>query len=345
MKIIKIIAFCLAAITLFSFVGCGEQKPVLNVYNWGDYMDPDVITEFEKEYGVKVKYDTFTSNEDMYAKISAGGVNYDIAIPSDYMIEKMINQNLVEEINLNNVPNYKNIDSRFKNLAYDPDNKYSVAFTWGVVGILYNKTKVTEPVDSWNILWDEKYENEIYMYNSQRDSLAPSFKRLGYSLNSVNPTELEEAKNELIKQRPLVQAYLDDAVKDNMIGNQGSLAVVYSGDAVYCMDKNPDLAFAFPKEGTNVFYDAVIIPKGAKNKELAEKFIDFLCRDNIALKNTEYIGFSTTNAETYKQLPIELKENPAYWVPEDVVTQGEVYKDLGEFIKEYDKAWTEICAQ
>ncbi len=345
MKTIGLISFCINVFMIFCLVGCSEKKPLLYVYNWGDYMDPEVITQFQEEYGVKVKYDTFTSNEDMYAKISAGGVYYDIAIPSDYMTEKMIKQNLVEEINFNNIPNYKNIDRRFTNLPYDPNNKYSVAYTWGAVGILYNKTKVTEPVDSWNILWDEKYENDIFMYNNPRDSLSPSLKRLGYSLNTQNISELEQAKKELIKQRPLVQAYLDDAVKDNMISNQGVLAVVYSGDAVYCMEKNHDLAFAYPEEGTNIFYDAAVIPKGAKNKELAEKFINFLCRDDIALKNTKYIGFATTNAETYKNLPTELKNNPAYWVPEEVTAKGEVYKDLGEFIKEYDKAWTEICAQ
>ena len=329
-------------ITIF-LGGCGSKdQTTLNVYNWGDYIDSSVIKQFEKETGIKVNYDTFATNEEMYVKINKGNASYDIAIPSDYMIEKMIKEGLVEKIDFNNIPNYQYIEDRFKNLEFDPTNEYSVPYMWGTLGILYNKKMVDEPVDSWDILWNPKYEKQILMLDSQRDSLAVALKKLNYSMNSTNDAELEAAKNALIEQRPLVLAYVGDEVKDKMIGEEAALAVVWGGDAVTMHRENPDLEYVIPKEGTNLFVDSIVIPSTAKHKAEAEKFIDFLCRTDIAFKNTDYIGYSTPHMEARKQLDPELANNPiAYPEPEDL-ENAEIFIDLGTYIEQYNRVWTEI---
>ena len=241
--------------------GDGSEKVVLNVFNWGDYMCDTVLEAFEKEYPhIKVNYETYTTNEDMYVKIKTGGSAYDVAFPSDYMIKRMIDEGLVKEINMDNIPNYKYIDDQFKNLSYDPDNKYSVPYLWGTVGILYNKTMVTEPVDSWSILWDEKYKKQIIMSDSERDSIGVTLKMLGYSMNTKNIDELEEAKQKMIEQKPLVLAYLVDEAKDMMVAESAAMAVVWSGDALIAMGENENLAYAIPKEGTNYWFDCMVIP-------------------------------------------------------------------------------------
>lgn len=329
--------------------GAGAAAPksdvTINVYNWGDYIDEEILDQFKEETGIRISYDTFASNEDMYTKIKLGGANYDIAIPSDYMVEKMIKEGLLEAIDYSNIPNIENIDERFKGMAYDPDGTYSVPYMWGTLGILYNTKMVDGPVESWDVMWDENNKDQIFMYDSMRDSLAASFKRLGYSLNNTNPDELKEAKDALIQQKPLVQAYAGDNVKDKMIGGEGAYALVYSGDAVYCIEENPDLDYVVPEEGSNKWFDAIVIPKGAQHKKEAEMFIDFLCRGDIALKNTEYIGYSTVNSAAFDMLPEEMQSDPVYWPEDEVYNKCEVFLDLGEFIKEYDKAWTEILAR
>ncbi len=317
----------------------------VNIYNWGEYIDESLIDQFEEETGIKVNYDTFDSNESMYVKLKNGGVNYDLVIPSDYMIEKMKNEDMLEELNYDNIPNYQYIREDLKNASFDPENKYSVPYFWGTVGILYNTTMVSDPVDSWDILWNDKYTNQIFMYDSQRDSLMVALKKLGYSLNTTNEAELEEAKQLLIDQKPLVQAYVGDPIRDKMIGEEGALAVVYSGDAVFCIEQNPNLAYAIPKEGSNTWYDSMVIPKGAKNKENAEIFINFMTNPDNALKNTEYIGFATTNQATFDMLPEETKSSVAYWPPAEAIVNNEVFTSLdAETTALYDKIWTEVLA-
>lgn len=325
--------------------GCSNQdQTVLNVYNWGDYIDESVIDEFEKEFNIKINYEDFATNEEMYVKIKSGGTDYDVAFPSDYMIEKMIREDLLLKLDMNNIPNYKHIDERFKNLDFDPNNEYSVPYMWGTVGILYNQKVVNESVDSWDILWDKKYEGQILMLDSQRDSIAVALKKLGYSMNSRNLGELEEAKAELIKQKPLLLAYVGDEVKDMMIGEEAALAVVWSGDAVYMMEENEDLRYVVPKEGSNYWFDNMVIPATSNNKKEAEMFIDFMTRPEIALKNTEYIGYSTTNTETMKLLDPEVVNNEVAYPDDEVLDNCEVFLDPAEFIKEYDRIWTEIKA-
>nr|WP_296085763.1 extracellular solute-binding protein [uncultured Blautia sp.] len=272
----------------------GEE---LIVYNWGEYIDPDVLTMFEEETGIHVVYEEFETNEILYPKISSGAIAYDVVCPSDYMIQRMIENDLLSEINFDNIPNLKNIGKQYleQSRQFDPENKYSVPYCWGTVGILYNKTMVDEPVDSWSILWNPKYKDNILMQDSVRDAFGATLKYLGYSLNSTDLDELNEAKNLLIEQKPLVQAYVIDQVRDKMIGNEAALGVIYSGEAIYTQKENPNLEYVIPKEGSNIWIDSWVIPKNAENKENAEKFINFLCRPDIALKNFEYITYSTPN--------------------------------------------------
>ena len=234
----------------------------------GDYIDPEIITMFEDETGIDVVYEEYETNEIMYPKVQSGAIAYDVVCPSDYMVQRMIENDLLAEINYENVPNLKYIDDIYMEMSkqYDPENKYSVPYLWGTVGILYNKKMVDEPVDSWNILWDEKYTDSILMQDSVRDAFAVALKSLGYSLNSTDLDELEAAKKLLIKQKPLVQAYVIDQVRDKMIGNEAALGVIYSGEALYCQKENPDLEYVIPKEGSNLWIDALVIPKNAQKK-------------------------------------------------------------------------------
>lgn len=344
MKMSKIKIIGIAAILLcqlLGMTGC-EKSEVIYVYNWMEYIGDDVIAKFQEETGIKVKYDTFETNESMYAKIKSGGGGYDIIFPSDYMIERMINEDMLEEIDMDNIPNFKYVDERFISPEYDKDNKYGVPYMWGTLGIVYNKTMVDEPVDSWDVLWDEKYTKQIFMYDSERDTIALALKRLGYSLNTRSEQELEDAKLSLIQQKPLVKAYLNEPIKDKMIGDEGALAVMYSGDAFYCQDLNPDLGYVVPKEGSNVFFDGMVIPKGAKNKSGAEKFINFLCRPDIAAENSEFIGYTTVISDAIPLMDEEITSNPTFIASDEEMGRCEFFYDLGDFKKNYSEAWQQI---
>lgn len=323
--------------------GCsGGGKETLYVLNWGDYIDEEMIALFEEEYDVKVQYDTMSSNEEMLVKLESTDNIYDICFPSDYIIEKLIAADMLHPLNKENIPNLKNIDERFLDLSFDPGNVYSVPYMWGTVGILYNTALVDDPVDSWDILWNEKYAGKILMYDSLRDTIGITLLKLGLDINTRNEADILAAQEVLIEQKPLVLAYLDDNIKDRMIAGEGALSVVYSGDAVYCMGENPDLAYAVPKEGTNLWFDNVIIPKTSKNTELAEKFIDFLCRADVALANTEYVAYSSPNAAALAQLDAEWLEDEVYNPPQDVLDRGYVFHDLGDFVEVYNNAWLHV---
>lgn len=341
----KKLALGLVFVFLFSLLtGCGssEAKRSLYVYNWGDYIDESVIGDFEKEYGIKVIYETFATNEDMYVKIKQGGTKYDVAIPSDYMIEKMAKENLLEPIDQAKITNLSDISPEFMNLPFDKGNQYSVPYMWGTVGIIYNKTMVSDPVDSWDILWNEKYKGQIIMLDSQRDALAVSLKKLGYSLNTREDSELEAAKQALIDQKALLLAYAGDNLKDMMISGEGAMAVCWSGDAMYMISENPDLAYALPKEGSNLWFDNMVIPKGAQNIEEAHLFIDFMNRPEIAQRNVEYIGYSTPNMKTKELLDPEVSSNPAAYPDMKSLSNFEVFLDPGDYIEKYNQIWTEV---
>lgn len=345
-KSIKVLVI-MSLILVIGFIstGCGDNKAVLNVYNWGDYIDPDVIKDFQKEFNVKVNYNTFATNEDMYVSIKKGGTSYDVAFPSDYMIERMIDEDMLEKINRDNIPNISNIEDRFLYLDFDPNNDYSVPYMWGTVGIIYNKEMVDDEVDSWDILWNEKYKGQILMLDSQRDSIAVALKKLGYSMNSRNTDELEQAKEDLIKQKPLVYAYVGDEVKDIMVGEEAALAVVWSGDAVAMIRENENLEYAIPKEGTNLWFDNMIIPKNSKNKEMAEQFINFMQRPEIAARNTDYVGYSTPNYKAMELLPEDIVNSKVAYPTEEEMGDVEIFKDPKDFLKVYDDIWLEIKAQ
>ena len=318
------------------------------VYNWGEYIDPDVLTMFEEETGISVIYEEFETNEIMYPKIKSGAIAYDVVCPSDYMIERMVKEDLLAEINWDNVPNIKNIDPTYmdQSKSFDPDNAYSVPYCFGTVGILYNKTMVDEPIDSWDVLWDPKYTDNILMQDSVRDAFAVALKRKGYSLNSTDVNELEEATADLIKQKPLVQAYVIDQVRDKMIGNEAAIGVIYSGEAIYTQWENENLEYVIPKEGSNVWIDSWVIPKNAQNKENGEKFINFLCRPDIALMNFEYITYSTPNKEARALIEDEELRNSTIAFPTaDMLKDCETFRFLGNDADAfYNELWNKVKA-
>lgn len=333
-----------------SFTGCSNNskestnKNVIKVFNNGDYINPDLINLFEEQTGIKVIYDTYDSNEIMYQKVKSSPGTYDLIFPSDYMVEKMLKENMLEKINYDNIPNYINIGEKFKGLPYDPTNEYSVPYMWGTIGIIYNADKIKDPIDSWDALWNPKYKGEIFMFDSIRDTIAIALKKLGYSLNSTNKEEIYAAADELIKQKPLVQSYVMDEVKDKMVNEEGYFATVYSGDAIYIQDEAPDLnlKYVIPKEGSNKWFDTMVIPKDAPNKDGAEKFINFLSDPEMAKENVEYIGYATPNIAAYNLLDEETRNNPTVYPPDEVLDKCEAFIDLGDKIKLYDDAWLNV---
>ncbi len=331
--------FCVA------LTGCGDSdQPMVYVYNWGDYIAEDVIDLFEEETGIKVRYEMFDTNEDMYVKVKAGGNAYDVLIPSDYMIEKMVKEDMLLELNYDNIPNAAQTDPKFLNQPYDAENKYSIPYMWCTLGIIYDQTMVTDPVDTWEVLWNDNYAKEIIMLDSPRDTIGIALKVLGYSMNSTDPAELDAAKVKLQAQRPLVLAYLVDQTKEKMISGEAAMAITWSGDAITIMEQNENLRYSVPKEGSNYSIDAMVIPKTSQNKENAEAFINFMCRPDIALKNTEYIRYSTPNMGAYELLPDEIKNDGVGYPEDSVIEKCEVYVDPGDAISLYDKAWTELFA-
>lgn len=319
------------------------------VYNWGEYLDPEVITMFEEETGINVVYEEFETNEIMYPKVQSGAIAYDVVCPSDYMIQRMIENDLLAELNFNNIPNVKNIGEQYfkQSQQFDSDNKYSVPYCWGTVGILYNKTMVDEPIDSWSVLWDEKYKDNILMQDSVRDAFAVALKYKGHSLNSTDLDELEEAKQLLIEQKPLVQAYVIDQVRDKMIGNEAAIGVIYSGEAIYTQWENPDLEYVIPKEGSNVWIDSWVIPKNAKHKENAEAFINFLCRPDIAKMNFDYITYSTPNTAARELIEDpEIRNSKIAFPDASELERCETFRFLGdENDAIYNQLWREIKSQ
>ena len=329
----------------------------LYVYNWGEYIDEDVISQFEEETGITVVYDLFETNEEMYPVIEAGAVNYDVVCPSDYMIQKMRENDLLAELNFDNIPNIDQIDPAYMEMsqAFDPENKYSVPYCWGTVGILYN-TKLLEELGvpaptKWADLWDERLSGEILMQDSVRDAFMVALKKDGYSMNSESKDELEQAKQELIDQKPLVQAYVIDQVRDKMIGGEAAVGVIYSGEMLYIQDEvanlglDYNLEYVIPEEGTNLWLDSWVIPKNAKNKENAEKWIDFMCRPEIAKANFEYITYSTPNKGAFELLDEDMQNNKAVFPDIDSLKDSEVYQYLGDDTDAiYNELWKEVKA-
>ncbi|MCL1804002.1 MAG: ABC transporter substrate-binding protein [Eubacteriaceae bacterium] len=335
---------CCVLLAAAPFSGCTKARSeTLYVLNWGAYIDPEVNDMFEEEFDCKVVYTTYDSNESMYVKAKQNSSPCDVVFPSDYMVEKMVREGMLYKLNKANIPNMANIDPKLLGMDYDPGNDYTVPYFWGTVGILYNTAMVNGPVDSWGILWDEQYKGNIIMYDSQRDTIGVALKYLGYSMNSRNMDEITEAEELLVSQKPLVIGYYTDIMQEMLIGEEGALGVTYSGDAVYSITQNPDLAYSVPKEGSNKWFDSAAILETSENKEMAEKYINFLCRDDISLMNAEEVMYSTAN----KNIEAELREtdwgnSEAYFPTDEIMDRCEIFRDPGEFVTVYSDVWERI---
>lgn len=347
----KVISFFCLFLLIAACVSCSfsafAADESINVYNWGEYIDQDVLDMFYDETGIKVNYTTYDSNETMYSKIVSGAASYDVVVPSDYMISKMAQEGLLAELDFNNIPNYKYIGDEYKGLEYDPDEKYSVSYTWGTVVVIYN-TKFVDEEDvkdeSVNLLWNEKYAGKILMFDNPRDAFGLALKKAGYSLNSLNENDWSEAQKLLKEQKPLVQAYVMDQIFDKMASEEAWIAPYYAGDAYTIQQDNPDISFYLPKEGSNFFTDAMCVLKSSQNKENAEKFINFMCRTDIALMNAEEIGYGTPQTEAYKLLDEEVSSNELlYPSTEKLRNQTEVFINLPSNISMLQSAlWTSL---
>lgn len=321
----------------------------LNVYNWGEYISDgsegtlDVNAEFEKEFGIKVNYTNFDSNENMYNKLKSGGANYDIIIPSEYMVAKLISEDMLAELDFSNIPNYQYILPKYKGLYYDPQEKYTVPYTVGMVGLIYNTTMVKEPVDSWGIMWDEQYAGKILMFNNPRDAFCIAQCYLGQSVNSTDARDWDAALDLLKKQNPLVSSYVMDEVYNKMEKGEAAIAAYYAGDYLTMYDTNPDLAFCYPKEGVNYFVDSMCVPKNAENKEAAELYINFMCREDIAVANANYICYATPHALVLESDDYDLKGNEILYPDESQMPETQIFENLDYETQQYmTMLWNEL---
>ena len=329
-----------------------EDTVTIKVYNWGEYISDgsddsmDVIKEFEAQYpGIKVSYTTYATNEELYAKLRSGSASYDVIVPSDYMISRMIAEDMLETLDFSNIPNFADIDDTFKNPQYDPENEYSVPYTWGTVGIIYNTTMVEGTVDSWEVLWDPQYTGQILMFNNSRDAFGIAEKLLGFSQNTTDVKELEQAAEKLKEQKMVLQAYVMDEIFDKMSNGEAALAPYYAGDFFIMQEDNPDLAFAVPKEGTNLFVDAMVIPKGTEHKKEAETFINFMLEPDIGLANIEFIGYSTPLKTVKSMLDEEVLNDGISYPSQEILDKCESFVNLPDELNRYmDELWVDIRA-
>ncbi len=332
-------------------VGAAEtagQGVTINVYNWGEYIangtdgSLDINAEFTRRTGIRVNYTTFDSNEALYSKLVGGGADYDIIIPSDYMVSRLIHENMLAELDFSNIPNYQYIDDSFRNADYDPENRFSVPYTWGVVGLFYNTDYIEEEITSWSSLWDDRYAGKILMFDNPRDSFAIAQLLLGQSLNTVEESDWLEAAALLKQQKPLVQAYVMDRIFDKMESEEAWIAPYYSGDAAILVDNSDNIRFVVPKEGTNYFVDAMCIPATSSHKAEAEAYINFLCDPEIAGANMDYVGYSTPETAAKAYMDPEMVESPVHYPDEEILARTQVFVNLPENTgKLIDKLWAE----
>ena len=312
------------------------QNITLYVYNWGEYISDgsddslDVVKEFEALTGITVEYTTFDSNESLFAKLKSGSASYDVIIPSDYMVSRLADEGMLQKLNYDNIPNFKKyVDEGFKNPEYDPNNEYSVPYMWGTVGVIYNTKYVDEAdVGSWDLLWNEKYAGKILMFDNSRDAFAIALSKLGYSMNTTDPDELRAAAEELAKQGTVVQAYVMDQIFDKMVEENAYIAPYYAGDYLTMAQDNEDLAFYIPKEGTNLFTDAMCVPATSTNREAAEMFINFMCEPTVSAANTDYICYSTPILAARALIDPEMAESEIAYPSDEVLAKTERYKNL-----------------
>ncbi|WP_283595498.1 ABC transporter substrate-binding protein [Paraclostridium bifermentans] len=338
------LSICILLMGAF-FVGCSkDSSEQISFLNYGENIDKETLKEFEKKYGIKVNVETFDDMETMYQKISKGGVKYDVILVSDALMPRMIKKGLIQELNKDNIPNISQMDKDYLNLQIDPGNKYSVPYMFGTVGLIYNKDVVKDKVDSWDILWDEKYKDKVFMFDTYRDTMGAALKKLGYSLNSKNPKEIEEAKELLIKQRETVNPIYGVDNGTTMIpAGESDINMIWSGEGLNLQDENPNLVYIVPKEGANFWIDSLCIPKNAENVEGAEKFINFVSDKESALRIADEIGYTTPNKEARLAQPDNVKNNPNAYMPKEIMDRCEIYEDFPMDVKKiYDNAWVNI---
>ena len=360
-KLLKVVLFSLVSLSL---VACGSKSNVevvkdaqevygcntLNVYNWGEYIGEDVISNFEQMYNAKVNYDLYESNEIMYTKLM-GGSSYDILVPSDYMVERLIKENMIQPIDKEVVTNLNLLTDGVKNLPLDPDNTYSVPYLWGTVGILYNKTTVDQKEveeKGYNILLDSKYKGNVYMYDSERDGFMVAFKALGYSMNTESQEEITKAYEWLLESKKAVEpAYVTDEVIDAMVNGDKDIAIMYSGDATYVISENPDMEYWAPTSGTNLWSDSMVIPANASCPGLANEFINYALSYETSLATSEFVGYASSNDEVLKELSSEggtYADIEAY-LPRTGYAQDEVFAYNEVLKKELSDLWIKVKNQ
>ena len=338
------------------FTGCsGGSGRVVNVCSWGEYIDTDLITQFEEETGITVNYQTADSNEILYSQLKNGGANYDVIVPSDYMIARLIEEDMLAELNYDNIPNYAKIDDAYKGLSFDPENKYTVPYSWGTLGIIYNTTMVDEPITSWNAMFDTAYADNVLMINNSRDALGIALMSLGYSVNTTDEAQIREAYEKLAQAKAdgVYQGWVMDEVFQKMEQGNAAIAAYYAGDYLTMLESNPDLAYVVPEEGSNWFVDAMCVLKDAEHKEEAEEWINFICGTEASLANMDYIWYASPNAEALEQYPAYYEETygepldqELYEImaaPQDVLDRCEVYENLpADTLTLYNDLWIEL---
>ena len=345
-KLSKILAIFLCIMMMGAlFTGCSKkEKQQINFYNYGENIDDETLKEFEEKYDIKVNMETFDDMEAMYQKIKSGAGKYDVVLVSDALMPRMIKEELIQELNKDNIPNISQMDEQYLDLDIDPGNKYSVPYMFGTVGIVYNKDVVKEEVDSWDILWDEEYKDQIFMFDTYRDTIGAALKKLGYSLNSTDPDEIEEAKELLIEQRKTVNPIYGVDNGTTMIPDgETNINMIWSGEGLNLQEENPNLVYIVPKEGANFWIDSLCITSNAQNVEGAEKFINFVSDKESALRIADEIGYTTPNKEARLEQPEDVQNNPNAYMTKEIMDRCEIYKDFDLKTKQmYDDAWTEI---
>ena len=341
-KIALLLSLLLALSSLAGFAAA--ESVTLTVFNWYDYIDPAVIDLFEEETGISVQYVNFTTNEEMYTKLEAGAGTYDVLFPSEYMIERMINHDMLAELDLSAMPNFANIQDSLKDPSYDPGNAHSVPYMWGTLGYVYNTEMISEELTSWSALFDDAYAGNVLMMNSMRDTIGLALKYLGYSMNSRDPEELKAATELLVdqKQRHIESGYLLDEIKDKMIGGEAAIGVVYSGDAQYSIDENASLKYVIPEEGSNIWVDGMCVPKDSKHIAEAQQFIDFMCREDIAEMNFDYIRYCSPVQAVADNLSDEEATMPALNPAAEIVEKCEYFNDVEDAMSLYEGVWMEV---
>lgn len=350
MKKILLALLVLSMLPISLFTSCSEKKTeYINVYNWGEYISDgsngtlDVNKEFEKATGIKVNYTNYASNEDMYAKLKSGGSSYDIIIPSDYMIARMIKEDMLQKIDTSKLENYKNVSEEYKGKYYDENDEYSVPYNAGMVGLIYNTKMVEGTPDSWSILWDKKYEGKILMINNPRDAFGIAQFLLGLDINSEDEADLKKAADKLAEQKPLVKSYVMDEVYNLMESGEAAMVPYYAGDFLMMKENNPDLEMVYPKEGTNIFVDAICIPKNAQNVDAAMKYIDFLLSSEVALANAEYLYYSSPNQAVLENDAYSLKDDKYVYPPTEVRENTEYFHNLSaDGLDRMNSLWDEL---